>query len=155
MQDMLDRQVPRKLARNDLNYDGPVHYITHHEVLREYFSTTPCWIVFNASANYSGHSLNENWAKGPDHLNHLICILITFREEKLGYFRNMRKMYHIVGITTPDQQTHRFLPRDLNSEKIKEENMMEVVFSDTNLKLHSFSWLRGRLQTWQQMTNQR
>ena len=109
MQDMLDRQVARKLDRNDLNYDGPVHYITHHEVLKEESTTTPCRIVFNASANYCGHSLNDYWAKGPDLLNNLMGILIKFREEEVGYIGDIRKMYHTVRITIPDQQTHRFL----------------------------------------------
>ena len=82
MQDMLDRQVARKLDRNDLSYDGPVHYITHHEGLKVEFSTTSCMIVFNASANYCGHSLNDYWAKGPDLLNNLMGLLIKFREEE-------------------------------------------------------------------------
>ena len=59
MQDMLHRQVAQKLDQNDLNYDGLVHYITPHEVLKEESSTTACRIVFNASGNYCGHSLNN------------------------------------------------------------------------------------------------
>ena len=148
---MLDRQVARKLDRNDLNYDGPVHYITHHEVLKEESSTTPCRIVFNASANYCGHSLNDYWAKAPDLLNNLMGILIKFRKEEVGYIGDIRKMYHTVRITMPDQQTHRFLWRDLNPEKKPEEYMMEVVSFGTNLQLQSFSWLCGKPQAWQQM----
>ena len=127
MQDMLDRQVARKLDRNDLNYVGPVHHITHHEVLKAESSTTPWRTVFNASANYCGRSLNGYWEKGPDLLNNLMGILIKFREEDVGYIGDIRKMYHTVRITMPDQQTHRFLWRDLNPEKKPEEYMMEVV----------------------------
>ena len=57
-------------------------------------------------------------------------VLINFREEGVGYIGDIRKMYHTVRITminNPDQQTHRFLLRDLNPEKKPEEYMMEVV----------------------------
>ena len=88
MQYMLDRQVAQKLDRKHLKYDGAGHYITYHEVLKKESSTIPCSIVFHASANYCGHRLNDYWAKGPDLLNNLMGILITFREEEVGYIGN-------------------------------------------------------------------
>ena len=86
------------------------------------------------------HSLNDYWAKGPDVLNNFMGVLIKFREEEVGYIRDIRKMYHTVGTTIPDRQTHRFLWRDLNPEKKPEEYMMEVMsFGDkpaaTNVQL--------------------
>ena len=62
------------------SYDGPIHYIGHHEVLKPDSKSKPCRIVFNSSANIQGHVLNVYWAKGPDLLNNL-GILIRFREE--------------------------------------------------------------------------
>ena len=93
MQDMLDRQVAEKHDQKDLNYDGPVHYITHHEVPKEESSTTLCRIVFNASANYCGHRSNDYWAKGPDLLNSLMGILIKFNEKEVSYKGNLSKRY--------------------------------------------------------------
>ena len=127
MRDMLHRQVARKLDQKLLNYDGPVHYITHHDVLKEESSTTPCRIVLNASANHCGHSLNDYWAKGLDLLNNLMGVLITFRDEEVGYIGDILIMYLTLRITMLDQQTHRFLWRDPNPEKKPEEYMMEVV----------------------------
>ena len=72
IQDMLDRGVAKKLDVEDLNYDGPVHYISHHEVLKQDSASTPCRIVFIASANYKNHVLNDYWAKSPDLLGNLL-----------------------------------------------------------------------------------
>ena len=67
MADMVERKVSRKLTEDEIgNYTGPVHYISHHAVIKEESRTTPIHIVFNLSANYKGHVLNEYWGKGPD-----------------------------------------------------------------------------------------
>ena len=49
-----------KLSKEELtNYTGPTHYIAHHEVLKPEFKSTSVPIVFNSSANYMAHVLNE------------------------------------------------------------------------------------------------
>ena len=86
IKDMLARNVARKLSKEELtNYIGPTHYIAHHEVLKPGSKSTPVRIVFNSSANYMGHVLNEYWAKGPDLLNNLLGVLIHFRENKVAF----------------------------------------------------------------------
>ena len=77
IQDMLVRGVARKLSKEEeRNYRGPVHYVSHHEVMKPESQSTPCRIVFNSSASYMGHTLNEYWFKGPDLLNNLLGILL-------------------------------------------------------------------------------
>ena len=39
----------------------PVNYIAHHEVVRPEKKSTPVRIVFNSSASYEGHKLNDYW----------------------------------------------------------------------------------------------
>ena len=75
---MLERGIAKKLDDEDWNYDGPLHYISHYEVLKQESAYTPCTIVFNASAIYRSHALDEYWAKGPNPLGNLLCILVKF-----------------------------------------------------------------------------
>ena len=118
IQDMLDRGVAEKIRRDELQfYEGPIYYLSHHEVMKPDSISTPCRIVFNASAKFGGHVLNDYWAKGPDLLNNLLGILIRFRENSVAVAGDIRKMYHSVSISNLDQHTHRFLWRDLEEWK--------------------------------------
>ena len=48
---MINRGVARKLTENGMrSYNGPVHYISHHEVLKPESPSTPSRIEFNSSA---------------------------------------------------------------------------------------------------------
>ena len=110
IEDMVDREVARKLTLKELKeYKGPIHYISHHEVLKPDSKSTPVRIVFNSSVRYLGHALNDYWAKGPHLLNDLLGILIRFRENKIALIGDIKKMYHTVKTKTIDQHTHRFL----------------------------------------------
>lgn len=69
-----------KLSRNvteqeKKDWTGPVHYIAHHAVVRPEKKRTPITIVFNSSASYKGHTLNDYWCKGPNLLNNLFGVL--------------------------------------------------------------------------------
>lgn len=96
---------------------GPIHYISHNEVLKPDSKSTPVRIVFNSSANYMGHILNEYWAKGSDLLNSLLGILVRFRENEVAFIGDIKKMYHTVKTTVLHQHTHWFLWRDMVTDK--------------------------------------
>ena len=129
---MVAREVARKLSKKELTlYKGLVHYIGHHDVLKPDSKSTPVRIVFNSSANYMGHILNEYWAKGPDLLNNLLGVLIRFRENKVAFIGDIKKMYHTVKTTELDQHTHRFLWRDMDSTREPDTYiMLRVLFGD-------------------------
>ena len=117
--DMVKRGIAKKLTEEEhKNYNGPVYYIGHHEVLKPESNSTPCRIVFNSSAKFQGHVVNEYWAKGPDLLNNLLGILIRFREEKVAFAGDIKKMYHSIMISELDQHTHRFLWRNLEIGRV-------------------------------------
>ena len=82
--DMIQCKVARKLPAFELEeYRGLIHYISHHEVMKPDSESTPCHIVFNSSAKFLGHTLNEYWAKEPDLLNNLLGVLIHLRENRI------------------------------------------------------------------------
>ena len=128
----LTEAVARKLTEEELKtYRGPFHYISHHEVLKPDSKTTPVPIVFNSSANYMGHVLNEYWANGPDLLNNLLGILIRFRENEVAFIGDVRKMYHTVHTKEIDQHTHRFLWRNMDVMKHPDKYVKQrVSFGD-------------------------
>ena len=129
IQDMIDRGVARKLTKSELEaYDGPNHYVSHHEVIRPNSKSTSVRIVFNTSAKYTGHALNEYmyWAKGPDLLNSLLNSLPAL----IG---NIKKMYHSVGTTQLKQHMHRFLWRDMDTRKVPDTYVVQRVSFDERL----------------------
>ena len=84
---MIEREIAKKMSKEDLDYDGPVNYVSHHAVLKQGSASTPCGINFNASANYKSHVLNEYWAEEPDLLGNLLVILVKFRENFIDYVK--------------------------------------------------------------------
>ena len=117
IKDMLDRKVARQVTEEELNrYAGPKFYLSHHAVVKPESKSTPCRIVFNSSAKYMGLSLNECLAKGPSLLNVLLGVLLRFRQDKVGFMGDVKKMYHSIDIPIEDQMTHLFLWRDCNTD---------------------------------------
>ena len=115
MIEMNQLKFSRKLTEEEVKkYRGPVHYISHHEVLRPEKST-PVRIVFNSSAVYKGHKLNDYWIKGPDLLNSLFGVVLRFRENEVAFIGDISKMYHRIRIPEVDQHVHRFLWRNLET----------------------------------------
>jgi hypothetical protein len=73
--------------------------------------------VFNSSASYQGHKLNDYWFKGPDLLNNLFGVVLRFRENEVAISGDISKMYHRVLIPKEDQDVHRFLWRNLETDR--------------------------------------
>lgn len=129
--DMLDRKVARILTEEEIKkYNGPYYYLCHHEVLKDSLST-PCRIVFNSSAKFMNSCLNDFWAKGAKMINNLLGVLLRFRENKIVIIGDIQKMYHSVKITIQDQHTHRFLWRNLETNREPDIYVMtSVSFGD-------------------------
>ncbi|VDI29025.1 Hypothetical predicted protein [Mytilus galloprovincialis] len=128
IEDMVKRNVARKLTETEIQqYEGPVHYVHHHEVLKPESKSTPIRIVFNSSASYMGHILNEYWAKGPNVINDLLGVLLRFRQEKVATAGDISKMYNSVNLSLLDQHTHRFVWRDMDSSKLPDHYVLQTV----------------------------
>jgi hypothetical protein len=132
MVEMKEMNFSRKLSDEEIqDYKGPVHYISHHAVLRPDNTSTPVRIVFNSSSTYQGHRLNDYWQKGRDLLNGLFGVILRFRENKVAITADISKMYHRVLIPLEDQHVHRFLWRDLEIDRPPDTYVMNVLtFAD-------------------------
>ena len=128
IKEMEEMGFSRKLTADEINkYQGPVHYISHHAVVRPEKKSTPIRIVFNSSATFKGHCLNDYWHKGPDLLNNLFGVLLRFREHEVALCADISKMYHRVLIPMRDQHVHRFLWRNMDQQREPDIYMMKVV----------------------------
>ncbi|XP_028397206.1 uncharacterized protein LOC114521015 [Dendronephthya gigantea] len=94
MEQMESLGFSRKLTEQEIKeYNGPLHYIAHHEVVRPDKKSTPVRIVFNSSSKYKGQCLNDCWVKGPDLLNNLFGVILRFREQPVAVSGDISKMY--------------------------------------------------------------
>jgi hypothetical protein len=83
MKEMSEMNFSRKLTNEELkSYEGPIHYVSHHEVVKLEKKSTPIRIVFNSSPSYKGHRLNDYWMKGPDLLNNLFRVRFEYEKMK-------------------------------------------------------------------------
>lgn len=100
---MVVRNVVRKLFEEELiNYIGFMYYIVYYEVFKLELKFILVCIVFNSSVNYMGYVLNEYWVKGFDLFNNLLGVLICFRENRVVFMGDIRKMYYIVKMLELD-----------------------------------------------------
>ena len=128
IKNMVNRGAARKLTNTEArDYKGPIFYIAHHAIIKPTSSSTPCRIVFNSSAKFKGHALNDYYAKGPDSLNNLLGILLRFREEQVALVGDISKMFHSIQIPELDQMTHRFLWRDLETHRYPDTYVMTAL----------------------------
>ena len=116
--EMSDMEFSRMLSKQEVEeYKGPIHYISHHAVLRPESKSTPVRIVFNSSAVFKGHRLNDYWIKGPDLLNDLFGVVLRFRENDIAFIGDISKMYHRIRIPEADQYVHRCLWRNMETDR--------------------------------------
>lgn len=119
MNEMCEMGFARKLTEAErTSYQGPVHYISQHEIVGPGNQSTPIRIVFNSASSYQGHVLNDYWIKGSDLLNDLFGVIMEFREKECALMGDLSKMYHRVFIPeVPDKHVHRYLWRGMETER--------------------------------------
>ena len=129
--DMVERGVARKLSVDEVqSWSGPHFYISHLAVNNPKSQTTPVRIVFNSSQSFQGVSLNSALAKGPDsYINNLLGILLRWRENPQVVVGDIRKMYNSVYIDEVAQHCHRFLWRNLESDRIHSTYVDDIIDS--------------------------
>ena len=76
--------------------------LPHFPVIRPERSTTKVRIVFNASAQVKGKSLNSEALPGPKLQANLVDILLKFRKELIAFIGDMSQMHHQLKLQEAD-----------------------------------------------------
>ena len=117
VEDFINRGVITEISKQEQEeHDGPVFYLTHHEVLKNSSSSTPCRLVVNSSLKYKGTSFNDILRKGPSCLRDLFGIQLRFRKHKIALVCDLKKMYHSIHTTNVEKHVRRILWRDMNKK---------------------------------------
>ena len=130
--DFLKRGIFKEITKEDeRNYDGPIFYITHHEVFKPGSSSTPVRLVINSSLKYNNISLNDILMKGPNSLNDLFGIQLRFRIHEVALVGDIQKIYHTIHTTELERHLRRVLWRNMRTEEeFKTYGIERVTFGD-------------------------
>ncbi|CAC5383577.1 unnamed protein product [Mytilus coruscus] len=66
-------------------------------------------VVFDCSARYQGHSLNDHLLQGPDLTNTLIGVLCRFRKEQIAVICDIEQMFLQFNVNKDQRDYLRFL----------------------------------------------
>ena len=86
-------------------------------IVRPDKTTTKTRIVFDASAEFLGKSLNGAALPGPKLRADIFNILIRFRKELVALAGDVSQICHQIALLREDRPLHRFLWRDLDTSK--------------------------------------
>lgn len=122
----------RPLTEEELKHDvKAVYYLPHHGVYRPDKPSTPLRVVFDPACQYQGVSLNSFLCKGPRLIGNLLGILLRFCEDPVGFAGDISKMYLQILLPERDTHVHRFLWRNLQTEKPPTKYLLtRVTFGD-------------------------
>ena len=77
--------------------EGRVWYIPNHSVYHP-IKRGKIRVVFDCSAKYVGKSLNDYLLQRPDLRNKLVGVLMQFRQQKVEFMANIKKMFYRVKV---------------------------------------------------------
>ena len=116
--DLVKRGVLVEIPKEEQeSYDGPVYYVSHHEVFKPGSSSTPLRIVINSSLQFHGNSPNSVWIKGPNSLIDMFGVLLRFRTHKVALVGDIKKMYTQIRTTPREKHMRRVLWRFGNTDE--------------------------------------
>lgn len=103
-----------------------LHYLPHHAVVRQDKETTKVRIVYDASAQSTGPSLNDCLYMGPKFNQRILDTLLRFRLYKIPLTADIEKAF-LISIAKQDRDVLRFLWFD--NVLLDEPTMIELRFA--------------------------
>ncbi|XP_044180110.1 uncharacterized protein LOC114947014 [Acropora millepora] len=125
MSDIISIGYARKVDDEFKGEVGRTWYLPHHGIYHP--QKAKVRVVFDCSATFEGHSLNDKLLQGPDLTSNLLGVLTRFRQEKYAVMADIEKMFFQVRVRKEDQTFLRFLWwHNGNLEQKAEEYCMTV-----------------------------
>ena len=109
MREVIEKGYAERVPAEELLLDNcQIWYIPHHGV---YHPKKPgkIRVVFDASAEFKGTSLNRHLLPGPDLTNNLTGVLSRFWKEPVAFMCDIEGMFHQVGVNKEHRNLLRFL----------------------------------------------
>ena len=100
--------IEKVIDKADQNADN-IHYLPHHAVIHKDKQTMKLRIVYDASAQGGGRSLNDCLHAGPKFDQNILDIILRFRTYKIGIIADVEKAFLMVSVCKDDRDALRFL----------------------------------------------
>ena len=84
-------------------------FLPHFPIVKPDRTTTKTRIVFDASAQYQGVSLNDAICPGPKLQRDLFHVMLRFRKNPVALVCDIAEMYLRIEVAPEDRPFHRFL----------------------------------------------
>ena len=107
MSDIICKGYARKVDDEFKDEVGRTWYLPHYGIYHP--QKAKVRVVFDCSATFEGHSLNDKLLWGPDLTSNLLGALTRFRQEKYAFMGDIEKMLFQVRVRKEDQTFLRFL----------------------------------------------
>ena len=121
MRKTIERGAVVPLGEEDLQYKGPIHYITHFGVINLDSLSTSLRIVSNSASKnqHSRLSLNDCMEDGPNTLNGLLQVLVGWRSLEVGLLYDLSKAYQRMKTRIKEKNLRRLVWRPRPGEAWK------------------------------------
>lgn len=109
MSNLIRNGFVERVPEAELNQDsGQQWFIPHHGI---YHPQKPgkLRVVFDCSARFMGHSLNDYLLQGPDLTNSLIGVLCRFRKDSVAIVCDIEQMFHQFKVNVEHRNYLKFL----------------------------------------------
>ena len=116
IKDYVEKGYARELTEEEEKERGPRTFYLPHFCVTNPNKPGKIRVVFDAAAEVNGRCLNDALETGPDLLNPLLGILLKFREKEIAFTTDIKEMFLRIKIRGKDQDSQRFLWKDLRTE---------------------------------------
>ena len=109
IQDQVNKGIVEAVIESNDKIEQQIHYLPHHEILREDKATTKLRVVYDASAKTYGPSLNDCLYAGPKFGQSIMDIMLRFNIHKIGVAADIEKAVLMIAMAPDDSDVLCFL----------------------------------------------